>query len=233
MHIFSRLCMLLCLSGAAWATDDVPLTEEGSSIAERSTFMPGFMPLYWDADEGRLYGDIAGLQSPFIYYNGLSQGVGSNDLGLDRGRLADTHLVTLDQVGKKVFLTAVNTKYRARSDNAAERRAVDEAFAQSIIWGFEVAEQSEGMTLIDLTDFALSDATDLSRLLSAARSPPCRSSDTHPHPASSAARDGWRRCLRQVREDWKACRACCWIDDRSTQGRSTHGQRLIVISIAS
>ena len=62
--------------------------------------MPGFMPLYWDADEGRLYGDIE-LTSPFIYYNGLSHGVGSNDLGLDRGRLADTHLVTLDRVGKK------------------------------------------------------------------------------------------------------------------------------------
>ena len=88
-------------------------------------------------------------------------------MGLDRGRLGDAHLVQLDQVGKKVLLTAVNTKYTARSDNTAERRAVEEAFAQSIIWGFEVAEQSEGMTLVDLTDFALSDATDLSRLLAA------------------------------------------------------------------
>ena len=105
------------------------------------------------------------LKSPFIYYSGLSQGVGSNDLGLDRGRLANTHLVTLERVGKKVFLTATNTKYTARSDHAAERRAVKkEAFAQSIIWGFEVVEQSESMTLIDLTDFALSDATHLSRL---------------------------------------------------------------------
>jgi hypothetical protein len=167
MRIFLRLSMLLYLSGTAWAMDDALVLEEGPSIAERSIFMPGFMPLYWDADEGRLYGDIDGLTSPFIYYNGLSHGLGSNDLGLDRGRLGDTHLVTLDRVGKKVFLTAVNTKYTARTDNVAERRAVDEAFAQSIIWGFEVAEQSDGMTLIDLTDFALSDATDLSRLLAA------------------------------------------------------------------
>ena len=96
MRIFLRLWMLLCLSGTAWAMDDALVLEEGPLIAERSIFMPGFMPLYWDADEGRLYGDIAGLKSPFIYYNGLSKGVGSNDLGLDRGRLADTHLVTLD-----------------------------------------------------------------------------------------------------------------------------------------
>ena len=111
------------------------------------------------------YTVIFDLTGPFIYYNGLSHGVGSNDLGLDRGRLA-TLTWQLDQVGKKFFY-AVNTKYTARSDNTAERRAVEEAFAQSIIWGFEVAEQSEGMTLVDLTDFALSDATDLSRLLAA------------------------------------------------------------------
>ena len=52
MRIFLRLWILLCLSGAAWATDDVLVPEEGPLIAERSTFMSGFMPLYWDADEG-------------------------------------------------------------------------------------------------------------------------------------------------------------------------------------
>ena len=167
MPILLRLWILLCLSGTAWAMDDTVVIEEGPTIAERSMFMPGFLPLYWDTEEGRLYGDIHGLKGPFIYYSGLSRGVGSNDLGLDRGRLDDTHLVRLDRVGKKAFLTSVNTKYTARSDNAAERRAVEEAFAQSVIWGFEVVEQSEDLTLIDLTDFALSDATELSRLLSA------------------------------------------------------------------
>ena len=61
MRIFLRLWLLLCLSGAAWAMDDVLVPEEGPSIAERSILMPGFMPLYWDADEGRLYGDIEDL----------------------------------------------------------------------------------------------------------------------------------------------------------------------------
>ena len=133
MPILLRLWMLLCLSGTAWAMDDTVVIDEGPTIAERSMFMPGFLPLYWDTEEGRLYGDIHGLKGPFIYYSGLSHGVGSNDLGLDRGRLGDTHLVRLDQVGKKAFLTSVNTRYTARSDNAAERRAVEEAFAQSVI----------------------------------------------------------------------------------------------------
>ena len=74
MRIFLRLWMLLCLSGTAWAMDGVLAQEEGPSIAERSTLMSGFMPLYWDADEGRLYGDIHDLTGPFIYYSGLSHG---------------------------------------------------------------------------------------------------------------------------------------------------------------
>ena len=162
--------LIICLSWPLWASEAevtaAKSTDENTrSIAERSELLPGFMPLYWDAQAGRLYADIHGLTEPMIYYNGLSQGVGSNDLGLDRGRLADTYLVVFDRVGPKVFLTALNTHYVARSDNPAERRAVEEAFARSIIWGFEVAESTDDTMLIDLTEFALSDATDLARQL--------------------------------------------------------------------
>ena len=129
--------------------------------------MPGFIPLHWDSEEGRLYADISDIEGPFIYYNGLSHGLGSNDLGLDRGRLGDTFLVEFRKVGKKVFLAALNTKYTARSEDAQERRAVAEAFAESIIWGFAVVESSPDSLVIDLTDFALSDATGIADLLAA------------------------------------------------------------------
>ena len=91
--------------------------------------MPGFLPLYWHPDRGDLHADIGGLDGPLIYYTGLSQGVGSNDLGLDRGRLGDTHLVRFERVGSKVLLKALNTRYVARSESTAERAAVEDAFA--------------------------------------------------------------------------------------------------------
>ena len=106
--------------------------------------MPGFLPLYWHPDRGDLHADIGGLDGPLIYYTGLSQGVGSNDLGLDRGRLGDTHLVQFERVGSKVLLKALNTRYVARSESTAERAAVEEAFAQSVLWGFEVAAEGDG-----------------------------------------------------------------------------------------
>ena len=129
--------------------------------------MPGFLPLYWHSDSGDLHADIGGLDGPLIYYTGLSQGVGSNDLGLDRGRLGDTHLVQFERVGSKVLLKALNTRYVARSESAAERAAVEEAFAQSVLWGFEVVAEGDGQLIINLTEFVQRDAMALGRWLKA------------------------------------------------------------------
>lgn len=158
---------VVLLSPWAWSSEGDGATDSVESVLLNTQEMPGFIPLHWDSEEGRLYADISDVEGPFIYYNGLSHGLGSNDLGLDRGRLGDTFLVEFRKVGKKVFLAALNTKYAARSEDAQERRAVAEAFAESIIWGFAVVESSPDSLVIDLTDFALSDATGIADLLNA------------------------------------------------------------------
>ena len=164
---FLVLVGVLFFSPWVWSSEVDGATESVESVLLNTQEMPGFIPLHWDSEEGRLYADISGVEGPFIYYNGLSHGVGSNDLGLDRGRLGDTFLVEFRKVGKKVFLAALNTKYTARSEDAQERRAVAEAFAESIIWGFAVVESGPNTLVIDLTDFALSDATGIADLLAA------------------------------------------------------------------
>ena len=55
----------------------------------------------------------------------------------------------------------------ARTESAAERAAVSEAFAQSVLWGFEVAAEGNGQLIIDLTDFVQRDAMSLGRWLKA------------------------------------------------------------------
>ena len=164
---FLVLVGVLFFSPWVWSSDVDGATESVESVLLNTQEMPGFIPLHWDSEEGRLYADISDVEGPFIYYNGLSYGLGSNDLGLDRGRLGDTFLVEFRKVGKKVFLAALNTKYTARSEDAQERRAVAEAFAESIIWGFAVVESGPNTLVIDLTDFALSDATGIADLLAA------------------------------------------------------------------
>ena len=164
---FLVVVVVVLFSPWVWSSEVDGATESVESVLLNTQEMPGFIPLHWDSEEGRLYADISDIEGPFIYYNGLSHGLGSNDLGLDRGRLGDTFLVEFRKIGKKVFLAALNTKYTARSEDAQERRAVAEAFAESIIWGFAVVESSPDSLVIDLTDFALSDATGIANLLDA------------------------------------------------------------------
>ena len=117
---FLVLVGVLFFSPWVWSSEVDGATESVESVLLNTQEMPGFIPLHWDSEEGRLYADISGVEGPFIYYNGLSHGVGSNDLGLDRGRLGYTFLVEFRKVGKKVFLAALNTKYTARSEDAQE-----------------------------------------------------------------------------------------------------------------
>lgn len=125
----------------------------------------GFYDFYWDEVSGKIWLEIDSDEE-FIYYNALQAGVGSNDIGLDRGRLGrDTKIVSFQRIGPKVLLTESNYKYIADSDNEMERKAVEEAFAKSVLWGFEVSAEEGESYLIDLTPFLLSDEYQIAETL--------------------------------------------------------------------
>jgi hypothetical protein len=128
----------------------------------------GFIDLYWDADTGRILLDVEAFDEPFIYQSSLSRGIGSNDLGLDRGQLGSTRIVRFVRSGPKILLVEDNLAYRAVSDNADERQAVEESFARSVIWGFEDIEPSDHKTVVDATSFIVRDAHGISARLTMA-----------------------------------------------------------------
>jgi hypothetical protein len=120
--------------------------------------LDGYVPLYWDAATGKMLMEISRFNTEFLYQISLTTGVGSNSLGLDRGQLGRSHVVRFARIGPKVLLIESNYSYRAISTDPAERRAVEESFAQSVLWGFKV-EASEGdRVLVDATAFFLRDA---------------------------------------------------------------------------
>ena len=144
-------------SAAASQTTDLPSIAEKTEGLER---IDGFLPLYWDEDEGRLWMEIPRLDQEMIHYVGFGAGLGSNDLGLDRGALRGSRIVKFEKVGRKVMMVQPNYRFRAITDNAEEVRAVKDAFARSILWGFSVEAESDGRVLVDLSDFLIRDATD-------------------------------------------------------------------------
>ncbi|MEQ9563304.1 MAG: DUF5117 domain-containing protein, partial [Woeseiaceae bacterium] len=132
----------------------------GGFVNEISGFerLPGFFDLYWDDAKGRLIIRIDELETDFIYQSSLARGVGSNDIGLDRGQLGATRIVSFQRSGPKVLMMEKNLGYRAVSTDIDELRAVDESFARSVVWGFDVLGEIDGDTYIDATDFLLRDA---------------------------------------------------------------------------
>ncbi|SMO35580.1 zinc-dependent metalloprotease [Fodinibius sediminis] len=140
------------------------------SIREKTqgfTQNEGFFTYYWDEVEGKIWLKIDHFNHEFLYVNSLTAGLGSNDIGLDRNQLGDNRVVYFERRGPKVLMVQPNYSYRASTDNSQERKSVRDAFARSILWGFEIAAEQNGAVLVDLTDFLLRDAHHAGRRLGA------------------------------------------------------------------
>ena len=131
------------------------------AVVEDATAMEGFFNLYWQEDSGKLYWEIDQLDTEFIYQVSMGSGLGSNPIGIDRGQLRGTYVLSAQRVGPRILLVEPNYRYRASSDNALERQAVEDAFAPSVIWGFDIVATENDSILVDASDFFLRDARDV------------------------------------------------------------------------
>ncbi len=153
--------LLLAGAGLDARQPAAPRPAAVQSIDERTSGMKkidGYFPLYWDERTGAMFLEISRLDSDFLFSTGLSAGLGSNDIGLDRGSgRGGGRLVQFQRVGPRVMLVQGNQSFRSSSKNPLERKSVEDSFAKSILWGFTVAAESQGRILVDATDFFLRD----------------------------------------------------------------------------
>ncbi|HKQ72175.1 MAG TPA: zinc-dependent metalloprotease [Blastocatellia bacterium] len=129
----------------------------------------GYIPLHWDAGAGRMLMEISRFDTEILYQVSLPAGVGSNPIGLDRGQLGGTYVVYFERVGPKVLMVQPNYRYRALSNDEAERRAVADSFARSVMWGFKVEAAEGDRVLVDATAFFLRDSHGVSERLRGSR----------------------------------------------------------------
>ncbi|MCC5915115.1 MAG: zinc-dependent metalloprotease [Balneolaceae bacterium] len=131
------------------------------SINEKTSGMEkyeGYFNFWWDDDEGKIWLEIDKLDEEFIYVNSLAAGVGSNDIGLDRSQLGNTRIVKFTRIGPKVLMVQPNYNFRATSGVELEEKSVDEAFARSVLFGFDVEIREGDRILVDATEFLMQDA---------------------------------------------------------------------------
>jgi hypothetical protein len=131
------------------------------SIEQRTAGMQkidGYLPLYWDDRAGSMFLEIPRMDTEFLMATGLAAGLGSNDIGLDRGQGGGGRVLYFQRVGPKVLLVQPNQSFRSSSSNPLERRSVEDSFAKSVLFGFTVAAEAGAHVLVDATDFFLRDA---------------------------------------------------------------------------
>lgn len=117
----------------------------------------GYFDYTYNNDNGKITLAIDKLDQEFLYVNSLSRGIGNNDLGLDRGQLGNARVVYFTKKGDKIFLIQPNLKYISTSKNTLENKAVDQAFARSVLYGFKIIKSENNKHYIDLTPFILQD----------------------------------------------------------------------------
>ncbi len=146
--LMAMFCFSLLFSGP----------ENIRSRVEGMKAYPGYFLFYWDEQSGKIWLEIDKFDQDFLYVTSLAAGLGSNDVGLDRNQLGRSRIVRFVRIGPKVLLIQANTSFRAGSGDPDEQKAVEDAFARSVLGGFSVVSEEDGKVLVDATSFFLRDA---------------------------------------------------------------------------
>jgi Met-zincin/Domain of unknown function (DUF5117) len=160
-----RLIIAFILIPTFLSAQKLPSIEEKIKDSKKQE---GFLNFYWEESTGKIFLEIK-LDTEILYQQSLPAGLGSNDIGLDRGLLGDTRIIKFNKVGRKILMIQPNYDYRAVTKDANEKRAVEQSFAQSALWGFALEAESNGKYLVDATDFIVRDAMRVSNRIKASQ----------------------------------------------------------------
>jgi hypothetical protein len=171
------LCSAFATCEARHKLDKFAFAKANNIKAQSPTTPQQFEGLFnftYDDSKGILLLEVKDLNKEFLYVHSLSTGLGSNDIGLDRGQLGGGVVVKWVKAGNKLLLVQPNQKYRAITENDEERKSVEQAFARSVLYGFEIKEDKkdgkdkrteDGTYTIDLTPFLMEDAHGVAKRL--------------------------------------------------------------------
>jgi len=155
----SVIILLILLSGAT------AFSQKFDDLKEMQKF-EGFFDFYYNESEDQICLVVEHLDQEFLYVHSLSSGLGHNDLNLDRGQLGGEAVVYFTRAGNRLLLVQPNLRFRAETENQFEKKAVEQAFARSVLHSFDILDQKAGKYLIDLRSLLSYDAHRVTERLS-------------------------------------------------------------------
>ncbi|QQL49621.1 zinc-dependent metalloprotease [Mucilaginibacter ginkgonis] len=151
--------------GGPRTTENRPPASIGSFTQNFKKY-DGFFNFYYDEKSGKVYLEIDKFGTDFLYFRSLVDGVGNG--GPERGQ-ASSVITRFTRVGPKIFLEQPISNYRAVNGNEDEKKAVENAFAKSILWGFTPAAVDGDKVLVDFTPFLVRDASGIGATIGTGR----------------------------------------------------------------
>ena len=139
--------------------------QAGSPGEETETdVQDGLLSMHFERQAGKVWLEVPddlgeGEQlGSYLYIEGLAAGLGSNPVGLDRGRIGSTRVVSLRRQGNKILVVEPNLRYRALTADDWQVRATEESFASSVLWAGEIDSKNGGGHRVDFTGFLVRDS---------------------------------------------------------------------------
>ena len=101
MLLMLRLLFTLLFIPAFLSAQKLPSIEEKMKDSKKQE---GFLNIYWEETTGKIFLEVK-LDTEILYQQSLPAGLGSNDIGLDRGLLGETRIVKFNKIGRKISLS--------------------------------------------------------------------------------------------------------------------------------
>ncbi|MBV8707237.1 MAG: zinc-dependent metalloprotease [Acidobacteriaceae bacterium] len=121
----------------------------------------GYLSFYWDAARGRVLWEIPKLNEDLLYFAGVGKGIGSVELGVDRGASYLSAVIYFERAGPRVNVVQRNLDFRALNGSPALQQGMEESFASSILAALPIESEADGKLIVDATPFLVRDAVNL------------------------------------------------------------------------
>src|ERR1041384_8240173 len=107
--------LIVCLAVLSFIALSVAAqTQNPANFAQRTSGLQrqdGFLPIYLDAARGRVLMEVPKLNQEMIYFVTVAKGVGSVELGIDRGASSGSRLGVFEGRGGGPVLRAKKLRY--------------------------------------------------------------------------------------------------------------------------
>ena len=129
-----------------------------SLFAQSPERREGFIPMLWDAEQGRLSFELSRFDQDILYFTSVAKGSGSGSVGLEWAGGGEGGVIQFQRVGPKVMVVQKNIRFRAGTGGPGIAKGIDASFPDSVIATLPILRSDSGKVIVDATPLVVRDS---------------------------------------------------------------------------